>query len=157
MNSTQSETSCDITVLPVNLVTYALVAECLNLTLSCRSQNFVAQITDQWSPSSPCPFSPNALTSWLWDIGDWKWWLWRLRLVAKCCNLNVLPHLTGLLSKETSLIIFLRKQWRYNVLFKKKTPYTTIHCWLGTRYLFLLWLIQLINLKYRQLPDWVTI
>jgi len=50
--------------------TYTLVAECLNLTLSCLSQNFVPQTTDQWSPSSPCPFSPNALTSWLCEIGD---------------------------------------------------------------------------------------
>lgn len=56
----------------IHLITYALVAECLNLILSGRSQNFVAQITDQWSPSSPDPFSPNALTSWLWEIGDWK-------------------------------------------------------------------------------------
>ena len=52
--------------------TYTFVAECLNLTLSCLSQNFVPQTTDQWSPSSPCPFSPNALTSWLCEIGDWK-------------------------------------------------------------------------------------
>ena len=55
-----------------DMATYTFVAECLNLTLSCLSQNFVPQTTDQWSPSSPCPFSPNALTSWLCEIGDWK-------------------------------------------------------------------------------------
>ena len=54
-------------------LTYTLVAECLNLTAVLLSQCLVLQITDQLSPSSPTPFSsPNALTSWLWEMGDWK-------------------------------------------------------------------------------------
>ena len=48
-------------------------------------------------PSSPSPSSPKALTSKLWDSGDWKWWLCRLRPVCKWVNLMDWPHFIGCL------------------------------------------------------------
>lgn len=51
----------------------------LILTLPSLRQYFSLHTTTQWSPSSPSPPSPKALTSRLCDNGDEKWWLCRLR------------------------------------------------------------------------------
>lgn len=78
---------------------YASVSTCLKRISSPLFQYSFVQTIVQTSPVSPSPFSPNALTSWLFERGDGKWWLWRLRLVFKCSNLTFEPQDTGSLYK----------------------------------------------------------
>ena len=60
-------------------------------------------------PSSPSPSSPKADTSRLWESGDWKWWLCRLRRVDRCIKRTVWPHFIGALKDAPPLCIAQQK------------------------------------------------
>ena len=98
----------DITKIIHDCFTYFFVNVCLKRILSSLFQYFVEQMTDQWSPSSPTPLSPKALTSWLFESGDVNKWLCKKRLVVWCQRRIVLPHLIGFLH-----FICEEKEWTF--------------------------------------------
>ena len=64
------------------------------------------KLDEDWaSPSSPSPLSPKALTSRLWESGDWKWCVCRFFMVLTWVRRIVWPHFTGWLGDQASICI----------------------------------------------------